>query len=286
MSKLIKSRISDLNKTIAGLKDKEVRVLLKAEATFIRDNYKLTTARGYFTFYNAGIDFDKESTRKAFRMTKLEQSKIEKASDKAVFKKTSNVVTIKNVSQYLSKANDLLESKDVYEVAIGVMALTGRRSIEVMKMARFNLVGKNLHLSKFKGQAKKNPIDIDKGYNIYILNMNVKRIQKALAFIRAELNFKNMTNAEVTSKVTNKLIHRVNKHFQDYLGYDLTTHSLRAVYAGICLANFFNPHKYTVSRFLFDLLGHAEDDIDTANKYQKFYCKEKIFFIRTNFKTI
>lgn len=75
------------------------------------------------------------------------------ASD-AVENRNENQKLIKNPDAIVSKAIELLSSKDWAEVAAGIVVCTGRRSSEVLATASFE--PKTEYFALFKGQLKRN----------------------------------------------------------------------------------------------------------------------------------
>ncbi|MDJ0903120.1 MAG: protelomerase family protein, partial [Xenococcus sp. MO_188.B8] len=172
---------------------------------------------------------------------------------------------------YQSVIEQLLESREWREVAVGLIAATGRRATEILKTAEFNQIGQ--FEVKFSGQLKAKGEE-RKPYPTFTL-LESNKVCDALFRLRRMPEIKELkkkTASEIDSgcnTTINRLV--VEKFFpiiQPPTGESqLSTKNLRASYAAIAIY-LFCPWQQEPSQFITEKLGHTSDA--TASNYQDY----------------
>jgi integrase len=172
-----------------------------------------------------------------------------------------------NADDVISKAEELLDSKYYTSVALGLMLLTGRRATEILKTAIMEVVDDDNVL--FSGQLKtKDSINAKtKPYTIPVLT-NSEKIVDALSKLRAMNDFSNISNDAVHSKTNSTLNDACKRSFKGLIDNPMPK-DLRAVYAAICVEEV-SHRGQSDDAFIAQILGHAEEDIVTAQSYKGF----------------
>jgi len=183
-----------------------INKLCKKEVDFLRRHVELKTLRRYRTDYRNAIKLyfkgkemalthkpkgEKESGHIALKYFILKRSEVtsygesEKARKEAYL--CGNKILIDRYDELVAISTDLLESTSFYEVAIGLLLLTGRRPIEILKTGSFDTVSENK--VRFFGQVKTKESEQAKdGYEIYTL-CNSKKVCGALTKLRELKDF-------------------------------------------------------------------------------------------------
>jgi hypothetical protein len=182
--------------------------------------------------------------------------------------KTNNVALFDMMPFINSCKNFLLESHDPYTLVVGIMGLTGRRPIEVLKTASFERV--NPHHLLFSGQAKtKNSPNSRHSFIIPVL-ADPDLIIEALSYIRTLIPVSSWENDLISSTINSSLLKRVrllehcissNEHLS------LNCRSLRAIYVASAYELFNMSTKASYNAFTARVLGHSHLDKNTANCY-------------------
>lgn len=180
------------------------------------------------------------------------------ASD-AVENRNENQKLIKNPDAIVSKAIELLSSKDWAEVAAGIVVCTGRRSSEVLATASFE--PKTKYSALFKGQLKRKGEDITLQFEIPTLAQSQKVID-ALAFLRREVNCTGLTNRQVNQKYGGAVVKACDRHFSGLIpqreGKDnLYTHLFRCIYARIAVL-YYCPVRVADIVYMAAIQGHYQ----------------------------
>ena len=202
-----------------------------------------------------------------------------------------NRLVITNPVGLIETANNLLkpDNVDFYNTVIALLAVTGRRPIEILSTGSFQKSGANDLF--FSGQAKTREAKHARGdFNIFVL-ANPEKVLAALKKIRTEKDFSGLTNRQIESRTSGYLGIASRKHFNHVLsGTDMITpKSLRGIWVNIA-HQLFRPMSIP-SVFATNQLGHATPDGQkvsraSADNYMQFYLpaleksdKEKIFSI-------
>lgn len=162
--------------------------------------------------------------------------------------------------QYLSTANKLIESNIHTKICVGLIALTGRRSIEILKTGEFVEDHGSLI---FRGIAKKRK-NKNKEITIPCLG-DPKKVIRSLKKLRIIKDFSKKTNAQVSDQTSSNLSRMVKKEFKDIIP-NIQTKTMRSIYAAICLENL--PNKLSSEVYLSKILGHEENDLNTQIHYK------------------
>ena len=182
-----------------------------------------------------------------------------------------NLVSITNIDLYQSVIEQLLESREWREVAVGLIAATGRRATEILKTAEFNQIGQ--FEVKFSGQLKAKGEE-RKPYPTFTL-LESNKVCDALFRLRRMPEIKELkkkTLAEIDSgrntTINRLVVEKFSPIIQPPTGeLQLSTKNLRASYAAIAIY-LFCPWNQEPSQFITEKLGHTSDA--TASNYQDY----------------
>lgn len=180
---------------------------------------------------------------------------------------------IETIQKLLTEAeigHDGAPKQNFSSLALGLALATGRREIEILKMARFEKVGE--FELEFSGQAKRRGgVDYGESYRIYTL-IKADLVLEAFAKMRAMpevLELQHLDNTEVNRRVA-KTLNTVAKRV---LGSDERVFKdSRALWARVVFELYFSrdPRWKTVNESVFwrEMLGH--EDMDTQESYKAF----------------
>jgi hypothetical protein len=193
--------------------------------------------------------------------TKEEWEKINRAGDDAVAKRPT--LFIENPIAIVEKAEELLNSRDWYDLAAGLAVLTGRRCAEVMKTAVFEY--RTPYSVFFTGSLKRRDEKVPPVFEIPTL-CKAERVIETIAKLRAWIPTEGMTNVQINNRYAGAVIKSCDRHFtglvpprEDEDGKDnnLYTHLFRAVYATIA-AHWFCPPRVREGEFKAYIQGHFQ----------------------------
>lgn len=201
-------------------------------------------------------------------LVKTDIEKIIRGEEKTtgIYQKHVNTREV-DADKVICKAEELLDSKYYTSIALGLMLLTGRRATEILKTASMTVIDEDNIL--FSGQLKtKGSLNAQtKPYNIPVLTDSVK-IVESLARLRALKDFSTLSNDAVHSKSNSTLNDACKRSFKGLIDNPMPK-DLRAVYAAICVDEV--SHKgLSDDAFIAQILGHAEEDVITAQSYKGF----------------
>jgi integrase len=180
--------------------------------------------------------------------------------------KLRNVRLLDDIEGMTKIADQLLDSRNVHDLMIGLAFATGRRCIEVAKGAIEPTDQPNSVL--FSGQVKtKNKKDTNP-YIIPIL-LPVDRVLAAWAKVRT---LKPLWAKSSNRDVTNSICLIVNRKTKKYFGLFglFQFKDLRAVYACICYEKFAKNTTLSETKYYSTILGHSFNDNFTGLFYAKF----------------
>ena len=63
---------------------------------------------------------------------------------------------------------------------------------------------------------------------------------------------------------------RVKKYFRNFVTGEIQTKNLRAIYGCIAMSKFNKDTNKSNQRYLAEILGHSDNDLNTANSYIDF----------------
>lgn len=181
-----------------------------------------------------------------------------------------NLSPINCVDKYLGTIERLLGSPDYRELAVGLIAATGRRISEILSTASFTQIGQ--FEANFEGQLKAKGETGE--YPAFTIVESAKVVDGILKLRRmAEIKeMKSWNLAEIDSGKNNTVNRYVKQHFEKLIEpphgeKELSSKNLRAAYAAIAIY-LFCPWKHSESLFIKERLGHVSDA--TASNYEDY----------------
>ncbi len=182
-----------------------------------------------------------------------------------------NLTPIKCVDKYLETIDKLINSTDYREIAVGLIAATGRRMSEILSTAVFTQIGQ--FEVEFEGQLKAKGEEKRK-YPAFTLIESAKVIDGLLKLRRmAEIKeMKNWNFTEIDSGKNATVNNKVREAFSELIQpphgeQQLSSKNLRAAYAAIAIYLFCRDN-HAESLFIKERLGHANDA--TASNYEDY----------------
>lgn len=240
--------------------------------TDLEKQLKDTTVRGYLTAYRKAVksEFGENShLLKFLKLRKAKGEKIVKRYKNEIQKRTeqNDLITIPNHLELIDFANTLLQSESYLKVSLGLMLVSGRRSIEILKTAKFNAVPRKKFNVVFEGQAKlKERLELP--YTIPLL-APAKSVLAALEYVRKQRpEFTSLTDKQLNSKCGKALNSTCKLLFKEWLGTECSPHDLRKAYAAISYHN--TAKKESFRTFAAKVLGHSETNELTTETYFKY----------------
>ena len=186
---------------------------------------------------------------------------------------TSGRLVIANPENLIITAISLLQSKEAAEITIGLLAVTGRRPIEILHTATFTATHANRCL--FTGQAKTRESEHARNeFEIFTL-APAKLIIDAMARLRKMQNFNGLTHRQIESRTSGVLGVTVRKHMSKVLEIEglITPKSLRGIWVNIA-HHLFKPSVIDTV-FATNQLGHVASkgrkSSGAAENYMQYY---------------
>ncbi|NEP01365.1 MAG: hypothetical protein F6K58_22460 [Symploca sp. SIO2E9] len=181
-----------------------------------------------------------------------------------------NLSPIKHLDKYQQTIELLLDSWDYRELAVGLIAATGRRMSEILSTGNFNQIGQ--FEADFEGQLKAK--GEERKYSAFTLVESAKVVDGVLRLRRMHeiKEMKHWNLAEIDSGKNSTVNSQVKKYFGELIEpphgeKDLSSKNLRAAYAAIAIY-LFCPSNHSESLFIKERLGHASDA--TASNYEDY----------------
>ena len=225
----------DYSKAQIETNRKAINALVKKEMNYLRKHYALTSLRRARSDYRNAIrayykgkplaltytdkDLNNEKVHIAVKYFVLKKIEVAAYNESEIIRTndflSGNRLIICDVNAFISKATALLESDNYYELFSGLLAVTGRRTIEIAKLGNFEIIDHD-HLF-FTGQAKilgKN--SAADGYQIPIL-CNSTLIIQSLKRLRTIKDFTDKSERNVNAIISNSLGKAVKKHFVGFI---------------------------------------------------------------------
>lgn len=270
---------------------KAVNALCKSEIDYLRHHVALTTLRRYCTEYrNAvrkhfnGRDIplsyrDKKTGLEAHIALKylvLKRSEVQEYVSHEIERKkgfldvfSGKRLVVVNTTEMITVATNLTDSDSVYDMAAGLLFLTGRRAVEIWKLAHFAAVENEEYQLIFSGQAKtRGSVNSHDSYRIFTLCSGNKVID-TLSKIRTAKDMTGFSEHEVHNKTSTQLGRVVKKHFARFIpnyGELIEPKDLRSIYVHVA-HHLHAPHT-VITEFARQLLGHVY--VGTAENYMVF----------------
>jgi integrase len=181
-----------------------------------------------------------------------------------------NLTPINCIDEYLAVVEKLVTSNDYRELAVGLIAATGRRISEILSTATFSQKGQ--FEAYFEGQLKAK--GEERKYAAFTLIESAKVVD-GVAKLRRMAEIKEMKHwnlAEIDSGKNNTVNRYVKQHFGELIDpphgeTELSSKNLRAAYAAIAIY-LFCPWNHSESLFIKERLGHVSDA--TASNYEDY----------------
>lgn len=253
------------NKTLLWRKVKGIR------KQFLK-RYALVTVRRYFTSIRKELklcgQFDESEKRMLFKIFAIPEKSLNRINDTyknriQLANERGERTPLNARDEYIQTAVEYINSASYLKIGLGLMILTGRRTVEIFQTATFERINKNTVL--FVGQAKKRGDAIP--YKIPTL-VRATDIVKALEKLRSLKSFDGCTteyvNQTVGSRLKKEMLFLVR-----FLGVGCVPHDTRKAYAAIT-ASEFKPPKMSFRVFIGKVLGHSEKDDLAKESYMKY----------------
>lgn len=178
----------------------------------------------------------------------------------------NDLTPIPNHTELIDFAKGLLESSSYLKVTLGLQLLTGRRTVEILKIGTFHKIPHSKNSLLFEGQAKKKGENFPP-YKVPIL-CPPNTVISALEWLRNEKkDFAALTEKQINSKC-GKTLNDYCKQFSFWLGTDCTPHDLRKAYAAITYGQ--SNKKESFRGWAANILGHSADGELTTETYFKY----------------
>lgn len=194
--------------------------------------------------------------------------KINEDYRKTLKQRVSNLIPITKdeLEKLIKAAIKDLESTSYTRLCLALCLLTGRRSGELLLSAEIHPIDD--HSITFNGQFKtkrtrKGTYPIPVLHNSQVICEALKRLHTI-----APIHDLNVKQGETLPSALNRRIGKTMSHMSRK-HYNVKPHDLRALYAEYCTLTL-KPSNVSKNAYMSDILGHNEDDISTANSYQKF----------------
>lgn len=161
------------------------------------------------------------------------------------------------VNAIVTRATNLLLSREWAEIAAGLAVLTGRRSTEVLKTATFE--PKSAYSVLFTGALKRRGEDMVLQFEIPTL-CQAQYVLTAWNRLRKFVPTQELTNEQVNDRLAGAVAKACDRHFSDLVppvvGRDnLYTHLFRKVYATIA-TYFYCPNSVDEAEYRAEIQGH------------------------------
>lgn len=265
------STTADFKELLSGISILSIKEKHKIETIYPNKN----TQHKYFTHYRNSLkDLDLPDTflsamLSIFKLS-TEDSDARSFHRDSVIDLKANNVALFDLPVFLTTCNEFLLNlhQDPYTLVIGLMGLTGRRPIEILKTAQFKY--HDPHHLLFSGQAKtKNSPHAQSSYVIPVL-AEPTLIIEALKKVRSHFPLSHWHNNQVISIFSPRLIRKVRPLRSCLFPHEhisLTCRSLRSLYVTTAYHLFNIATKASFNAFAAKVLGHSHLDKNTANSY-------------------
>lgn len=246
----------------------DLKTLVEKELEYLDNNLVLSSKKRAISRYRNAIKVSLGLECEVLKSFKLTLDEIREFNHQKELQKDHDHTHLKPLDpiNVTEKAIELLNTKGSYtKVAIALCLLTGRRSVEILKTAKFTYVSDDCIL--FDGQVKKGDLEV-KPYPIPVL-YDASEIIKALDYVRQVANFTELSNDAIHSRTNKTMNESAKKHFGSVIK-GVSVKSLRSAYAEI-ISFWHKPDHISKAKFMAGVLGHSELDKSTAQSYEDFY---------------
>lgn len=298
----------DYSKADIAMYRKSVNALCKAEIAYMRkqlqtdsDDYSVQTLHRYISDYRNAVRNEfkgqtmpdmygdsrgyKVKTHIAVKYLSMTKAEKEARKQRDIDSKnqytdidTGGRLIIANPQDLITIANQTLkESTDYFKIVAALLAVTGRRPIEILHTGNLTPATKNPQQCTFTGQAKTRESEHARGaFDIYTL-APPKLVCEALARIRKMKQYKDLSHRHIESRTSGTLGVKVRDLFGDVLAINgvITPKSLRGIWVNVA-HHIFKPMSID-SVFATNQLGHATPNGQSvsrasADNYMQFFC--------------
>ena len=213
-----------------------------------------------------GIELRSYAVLSLFKLHPAVYDEIRKVYKASVGTRNRNPRTI-NIDKFFLAANALMDSRVSVNKVLGLCAVTGRCTVEIMKTGIFH-TSENEMCADFEGQVKTRDSEACGIYQIPLL-MDYDRVVAEMAVARAaNPKWADMSNEEIDQRYRSQLSTSMG-FFRMLIGETtLSPKILRKLYAAIAYKIYGCGQNQT--RFFADVLGHSFSDNDTALFYIKY----------------
>jgi len=242
---------------------------------FLRNKHTTLNAvkAGFTPFRNAVSAIDKNHAALFYMgLSANEYDVIKKDERHKVSTRQRNLRTIDNVEDYIIFAESLLQNTSYIDNLLGLAALTGRRTGELLCTAEFEAIDDfNVMFTgqlKTKGRTDIKPYAIPLLSTVDVVIPALKRLQSGRTELKGNPTLaKNRTGKPISQKM--------KKLFPKFLGDNAQGRDLRRAYGAIAFYNSDRENEITKQKFISDVLGHSADDVSTGGSYMDFIVVDK-----------
>lgn len=277
-----------INDFLQKIENNNIKNLCENEKKYIDSNYSTIGSRkSTYTKYRMRIENSnlknelKLEVKKFFRLDKEERDQFKLDDKLQINKDHLNLRTIKDVVGYIEMGISLIKSTSYVEKILGFCCLTGRRPAEIGCSADFSPIDIT-HL-EFSGQLKTRGTDSLKSYiipclmnaNEFMIEWKKFRKEHTKNLIDKDKNkLDDFSSVQLADKFHNSyskdMSMRVKKYFRNFVTGEIQTKNLRAIYGCIAMSKFNKNTNKSNQRYLAEILGHNDNDLNTANSYIDF----------------
>lgn len=261
--------VNRIDKFIDSVKTStDLKTLVETELEYLDNSLVLSSKKRAISRYRNAIKAALGLECEVLKIFKLTLDELKEFNHQKELQKDHDHTHLKPLEPIdtTEKAIELLHTKGSYtKVAIALCLLTGRRSVEILKTAKFTYVSDDRIL--FEGQVKKGDLECQP-YEIPVL-YDASEIIKALEYVRQLTNFADLSNDAIHSRTNKTMNEAAKKHFGSIIK-GVSVKSLRSAYAEI-VSFWHKPNHISKAKFMAGVLGHSELDKSTAQSYEDFY---------------
>lgn len=212
------------------------------------------------TIYTALKNFGNNQVKE--QLSNLKQINIQDYKD--FLKSIDEAIKDKNYKSYITE-NISEERKDIYYKTFYLIAVTGRRFVEILKTISIKTNKNNEFF--FDGIAKKKSLN-NNDFKAYLLDEDITKLRRYLREVRTFFKTENLTNREISQRYT----YIFNQFIKKYIDEKINSSELRKLYAETCYKEF--GKGYEKGYFIALCLGH-EIQLTQTSHYQKYEDSEK-----------
>lgn len=201
-----------------------------------------------------------------YRLTQTDTNKTNEVASRNIEKRSQECINVGDCDALIEKCRNIVKklNEDPFITAAALGVLSGRRSIEILKIGRFSSSPVGMYACRFSGAAKKrNDAKASSDVDIPLL-IKFKYVTPCLDYIRTRVDVSGLTNGQVNSRYSHKL-GDASRILMDSL--DVRFHDLRAIYGTVAHQAFRNT--WSINMWLKKVLIH--DTMDTSIFYSR--CK-------------